>query len=300
MGKLNMEAVYAAKAKLERQGSNVSFDKLVNGKNVRRILWPKGDQDLCYSEGYMHFGLGPEGKSSAVCRKTNTSKETCPICDYIHQLQMSKNANDKKLAEAIKARKRVFMNVIDRDSGTEEIKVLPVGLTVQRAIVSILCDPDYGDITDPTEGRDITIKRSGQGLNTEYTVLPKPNTSPASTTLTPQQIEENMADLEAFWAIPSIEDMEKLIYGTDDSTDSDEPRNQSGMAKTTADYDEMTLDELIALCDQRNIRLPDNVSKLKLVSLLLQYDEDNSTPRSNLSSGDEVKSAIVNALNRRK
>lgn len=302
MGKLNMAAVQAAKVKLERQGGErIPFDKLANGKNVRRILWPKGDRDLCYSEGYIHFGLGEDGKTSMVCRKTRDSKARCPICEFIDQLQMSKDKNDKKLAEAIKPRKRVYMNVIDRDSDSDkdELKVLPVGLTIQKAIVAILCDPDYGDITDPIEGRDVTIKRTGQGLNTEYTVLPKPNPSPASTNLTPEQLEEQMADLEAFWSAPSIEDMEKVLYG-EDSDDDGEPRNMSGAARNanSDDYDDMELDDLKALCEKRGIRMPEKISKLKLIALLSQNDEDNGDSSDDDESG--VKSAIANALSRRK
>lgn len=301
MGKLNLEAIQAVKARLERQGgSGLAFDKLVNGKNVRRILWPKGNNDICFSEGYIHFGLGDDGKTSMVCRKTKDSKAHCPVCDYISKLQMSKDKNDKKLAETIKARKRVYFNVIDRDSDndTDELKVLPVGLTVQKQIVAILCDPDYGDITDFAEGRDVTIKRTGQGLNTEYSVLPKPNASPASTNLTAEHIEEQMADLDAFWSIPSVEDMEKVLYG-EDGDDEYEPRNKSGLAKTANDdeYDDMELDELKALCEKRGIAIPEKISKLRLITLLTQYDENPSAETTESESG--VRSLINSALSRR-
>lgn len=299
MGKLNMEAIQAAKAKLERQGgSGVAFDKLVNGKNVRRILWPKGNRDLCYTEGYIHYGLGDEGRDSIVCRKTFDSHERCPVCEYIAQLQRSKDKGDKKLADAIKPRKRVYFNVIDRDSDNDagdELKILGVGLTVQKQIVAIMCDPDYGDITDPTDGRDITIKRTGQGLNTEYSVLPKPTSTMASETLSPEELEEQMADLDALWNIPSIEDAEKLVYG-EDGDDDYEPRNSSGNARNAQDtdeYDDMELDELKELCKQRGIQLPDKITKLKLIALLTQDDDDGEDTSS-------VKSAIASALSRRR
>lgn len=306
MGKLNMEAVQAAKARLERQGgggSNVPFDKLVNGKNVRRILWPKGDKELCYSEGFIHFGLGPEGKTSVVCRKTHDSHEYCPVCDYITQLQKSTDKNDKKLAESLKARKRVFFNVLDRD-GDDELRIMPTGLTVQKQIIAILCDPDYGDITDPLNGRDVTIKRSGQGLNTEYTVLPKPITSPASTNYTPEQLEERMADLDSFWNLPSVEDAEKAIYGEDGAPS--EPRNESGYAQNASsksdDYDDMEVDELMVLCKRRGIPIPERASKLRLVALLTQYDEGDAdgVRTAAPSSSEGVKTAIADALNRRR
>ena len=184
MGKLNMDLIRQAKQRLERQGSNASFDKLANGKNVRRILFPKGNKEMPYSEGYMPFGLGEDGKTSMVCRKTAGANHNCPICNYIKELQQSKNPVDKKLADAIKARKRVYFNVLDRDNIDEEnneIKIMVVGLKLQRDIINILCDPDYGDITDFDEGREVTIKRTGQGLNTEYNILPRPKATPAST-----------------------------------------------------------------------------------------------------------------------
>ena len=291
-----MEAIQAERQRLERQGSNAQWDKLQNGKNIRRVLWPKGDKDLCYSEGSIHFGLGEDGKTSLVCRKTLNPNSHCPVCDYINKLQQSKDLNDKKLADSLRARKRVYFNVIDRDSisGQDEIKIMAVGTTVQKQIIAILCDPDYGDITDFDEGIDITIKRTGQLLNTEYTVLPKRDRTPASTTMTKEQIEEAMPDLDAFWVIPSVEDMEKVLYG--DDTEDFEPQKSRGDSDDATDYDDMELDELKELCEQRGIELPEKVSKLKLILLLTQNDSNNGTT----SEEDDVRSAISSALNRRK
>ena len=300
MGKLNMEAVQKARARLERQGNNAAFDKLSNGKNVRRLLWPKGNKDLCYSEGYIHFGLGEDGKTSMVCRKTENQSNRCPVCEYINELQKSRDKNDKTLAERLKGKKRVYMNVLDRDSESgDEIKILACGLTVQKQIIAILCDPDYGDITDFDEGIDITIKRTGQGLNTEYTVLPKRDRTPASTTMTKEELEEAMPDLDELWRVPSVEDMENLLYG---ETDDSEPKKLSGSVEDDdSEYDDMELDELKALCEKRGIDMPEKVSKLKLIALLTQQDEEGGDDELPFDSeADKVKSAINDALNRRK
>ena len=84
MGKLNMDAM---KEKLNSEnnsrGYNAEYDSLQVGKNVRRVLWPKGESDSFYSEGYLHFGLGDYGKTVVTCPKTFNSKEKCPICEYV-------------------------------------------------------------------------------------------------------------------------------------------------------------------------------------------------------------------------
>lgn len=308
MGKLNMEAIQKAKQRLERQGggNGAAFDKIVSGKNIRRILWPKGDNEICYTEGSIHFGLGEDGKTSMVCRKTANPNNRCPICEYMNTLQRSKNKIDKKLADTIKPRKRIYFNVLDRDNkidGEEEIKIMAVGVTVQRQIVGILCDPDYGDITDFETGRDITIRRSGQGLNTEYSTMPKPQPTPASTTMTKEEIENAMPDLDALWNIPSIEDMENFLNGENGDDEDFDPQSTEGDARNTYDeddYDDMELSELKELCIQRDIQLPEKISKLKLIALLTQYDSQNSDDSEEDDDGDDVKSAISSALNRRK
>ena len=165
-------------------------------------------------------------------------------------------------------------------------------------------DPDYGDITDFDEGREVTIKRTGQGLNTEYNILPRPKATPASTKLTKEELEDAMPDLDAMWNIPSEEDMENLLYGEDSIGDN--PKSLEGSSNNADDsdeYDDMELSELKELCIKRNISLPEKVTKLKLIALLTQYDTNSSSDDFegyDEDSGDEVKSAIAGALNKRK
>ena len=108
-----------------------------------------------------------------------------------------------------------------------------------------------------------------------------------------------MPDLDAMWNIPSEEDMENLLYGEESMED--EPRSLEGSSESADEYDDMELNDLKDLCVKRNIPLPEKVSKLKLIALLTQYDnssEDNEEYSED--SGDEVKSAIAGALNKRR
>lgn len=311
MGKLNMDAM---KTKLDAESqsnySNADYDKLQQGKNVRRVLWPKGDKDSFYSEGYIHFGLGADGKSVATCPKTWGSKEKCPICEYVEELQKSKSKEDKKLADDIKAKRRIYINVISRDDDEETPKVLPIGVTILKGLLETICDADYGDITDPEEGRDVTITRKGQGMKTEYSVLPKPKSSEVSETQTPEEIEEEMTDLDSLFVKKSYEELEAILNGGDDeesgeSGDDEEEENS---------YDEMDMDKLTELCEERGIKVPTKPNRLKLVALLTQYDEaaseedsneDESEPEDESGDdgedeGDDVKDAIAAALAKRK
>jgi hypothetical protein len=66
---------------------------------------------------------------------------------------------------------------IEEDSGPF---IFTPGIKVMQAIATLISDPDYGDVMDVNEGRDITLKRVGEGLKTEYSVVPRANPSPLS------------------------------------------------------------------------------------------------------------------------
>lgn len=302
MGKLNMDEMKSRlDAESQQNYSNTDYDKLQQGKNVRRVLWPKGDKDSFYSEGYLHFGLGADGKSVATCPKTWGSKEKCPICEYVDQLQASKNKDDQKLAKDIKAKRRIYINVLNRDDEEETPKVLPIGVTILKGLLETICDADYGDITDPEDGRDITITRKGQGLKTEYSVLPKPKSSEVSESQTPEEIEEAMTDLDSLFIKKSYEELQAILDGEDVDSDDEDDDEDAG------EYDEMDVDELTELCEERGIKVPTKANRLKLIALLTQYDESegedtDGTDEDDNDSDDEdddVKNEIAAALAKR-
>lgn len=270
MGKLNMNAAKKKADDLKRSGGmGADYDKLEKGKNVRRVLPPKGDNDVFWAEGYLHFQLGDDGKTTATCLETYGEGKKCPICQYVEQLKKSKRPEDKKLADQIKRTKRTYIAVLNRDAEEEKPLVLPVGQTIMKAIVDLICDPDYGDITDFEEGRDITITKTGSGLGTEYSVIAKPKTSICSEDYTPEELDELLPDLENIFIRRSAEELQAILDG-EELSESDEEDNGN------IDYDELELDGLEMLCKERGIKLPPKSTKLKLITLLERYDESES------------------------
>ena len=270
MGKLNMEAMKAKLDSESRSGNynNAEYDKLKQGKNVRRILWPKGNSDSFYSEGFLHFNLGEDGNTVVTCPKTFGNKERCPICEYVEELQKSKNKEDAKLASKLKATRKIYVNTISRDDDEETPKVLPIGVTVLKGLLEAICDPDYGDITDPDEGRDVTITRKGEGMKTEYSVLIKPKASIVSDELSASEIEDEMTDLDSLFVKKSYEELQDILNGESlEDDEEDEEDNDS--------YDDMSIDELVEICEDRGIKIPAKANKLKLVTLLNKYDSEH-------------------------
>ena len=306
MGKIDLDLMRRKREEMSKGGGggNYEFDKLESGKNVRRVLFPKGTSKTYFEEGFLHFGLGENGKTVATCPQTfdiwESNEEVgkdgkkvkrvkkparkCPICEEVARLKASKDKEDKKLADKLKATKRIYVNVINREEEEEKVMVLPIGVTICKALLDFVCDPDYGDVTDYTEGRDVTITKTGKGLSTEYTVIPKPKASLASEEMSEEELDEKMVDLKSLFSEKSYEELEALLNGeeyddSDDSDDSDDEDDEDDEDDDSDDdeglYDELELKELEKLCKKRKIKLPAKPSKLKLIALLEDYDENS-------------------------
>jgi hypothetical protein len=72
---------------------------------------------------------------------------------------------------------RTFAPVVIRGQESEGVKFWGFGKTVYQEILAIIADPDYGDITDENEGRDVVIEIVEEAGKTypETRIRVKPN-----------------------------------------------------------------------------------------------------------------------------
>lgn len=102
----------------------------------------------------------------------------------------------KELYESWRARRSVLVNVIDiQDSANQDPQILELTGTTWGAILDIYTEWGAAgkDITDPTDGINLVITRTGKGLNTNYTVQPAPTSAPLS-----PAILNKVTDLDEF------------------------------------------------------------------------------------------------------
>ena len=90
-----------------------------------------------------------------------------------------------KVKSFMEPKLRTFVPVIVRGEEGEGVRFWGFGKTVYQEILGYIAkDPDYGDITDPTSGRDLTIEyKSKNKIGTTYpttTIRVKPSETPLS------------------------------------------------------------------------------------------------------------------------
>lgn len=139
------------------------------GRSVIRILPPVGDMEFFFAEVGRHY------EQRQYCPTITTDgEEDCPICELNEKLYQ---AGEKDAAATFRVSRAFWMNIIDRGSEDTGPQIYTPGVRVFQNLVSLIGDADFGDITDEEDGFDIKIDRVGQGIETEYTVMPMRNPS---------------------------------------------------------------------------------------------------------------------------
>lgn len=154
-------------------GGGKGFWSPKQGRNVIRILPPVKTMEYFFQEVGRH-NLSPDGKKKVYCPSFTSGGELeCPVCEIVKELRDAGDKGSDDMAKQLSIRKMYWMNIINRDDQNAGPLIYTPGVTVFGDIVSLVQDPDYGDIYDVDEGIDIIIERKGSGMQTEYSVKPR-------------------------------------------------------------------------------------------------------------------------------
>ncbi|HEY4430640.1 MAG TPA: hypothetical protein VGN87_06335 [Paenibacillus sp.] len=267
MGKLDVSALAARLTELNSNsggngsGGGISWLNLKDGRNVIRILPPKGD-GVFAKEVFVHFGVNKTEENKrgtmVVCPKTHGDNKPCPVCDVVAEMRkLSKKKDDKydKMARELNKKTRVYYNVIDRaddldtfekkevdgkekwfnadDEEETPIKVFGSGIGIYKALLALIIDPEYGDITDEDEGLDIIITKSGTGYNTKYEVKSVRKESVIGF----DNWEEESHDLNPLAKAKSYDEIDAILNGEEpeDKDDDDEEEDEKEEKPKKAD-----------------------------------------------------------------
>lgn len=178
-GMSTKEKMLARKKKLESKGSGSGLIFPKEGSLRVRIKSPGDDQELGM-EIVQFYIQGVGGVISPA-----TFDEPCPFMDKYQELKQSKDDDDKELAKQLIPRRRyVIGGLVYKDDQGKEIdyegkdKGILIPASIYQDIIDLYLDEDEaGDMTDPIDGYDIKITRSGSGkFDTTYSVRQCKNT----------------------------------------------------------------------------------------------------------------------------
>ena len=208
--------INAIKSKLTQLQSTTStkdnFWKPEPGQQVVRIVPYKHNKDNPFMELYFHYNLG--GNKTYLSPATFGRPD--PVEEFSNKLKSTGNKDEWVQGKRLEPKMRTFVPVVVRGREDEGVKFWGFGKTVYQELLSVIADPDYGDITDAMNGRDIGIERQTPAeAGNQYgktTVRVKPNqTKLVEDSEALENLLNNQANITELYTEPSYDDLKEAL-----------------------------------------------------------------------------------------
>ena len=125
---------------------------------IRTIrIVPTSDGDP-FKEMWFHYNVEKGWLSYAP---SATYSDECPVCEFASQLMArgcdNNDDHSKKVAKSLFVRQRFFSPVMVRGEEEKGVRVWGYGKTAYENLLTLVLNPEYGDITDTETGTDLTM-----------------------------------------------------------------------------------------------------------------------------------------------
>ena len=162
------------------------------------------------------------------------------------------NKDSYKTYKSLAAKIRYYSPVLIRGEEDQGVKLWGYGTTIYENLLEKYVDPDWGDLSDPKTGRDLTVwtvPKGAAGNDTEYD-KPKMDVSPKESLLLPKKsdivklLEEmpNYLNDGVTFPVKSYQELMEVVRKLSD-VDEDESDSTSYSASTIEESDEDSDDD---------------------------------------------------------
>ena len=139
-----------------------------------------------------------------------------PVAEFADKLKSTGNKDEWIQGKRLEPKMRTFAPVVVRGKESEGVKFWGFGKTVYQELLSVIADPDYGDITEAMAGRDIMIERQTPAeAGNQYgktTVRVKPNQTPITEDKEVlESILTSQSNLTELYTEPTYDELKEVL-----------------------------------------------------------------------------------------
>jgi hypothetical protein len=271
----NIDAIRARLNKL--QGTQKTADSLWKptvGKHQIRLVPYKFNKDIPFIELYFHYNINNKSYLSPA-----SFGRPDPIVEFAEKLKRMGGKDDYREAKKMEPKLRTFVPVIVRGQESEGVKFWGFGKTVYQELLGYFADPDYGDLSDPINGRDIVVDYAAAEGGASYpttTIRVKPTTTKLHEN--DEKIKEligNEKEITTIYSELSYDELKKILENWLAGNTTDEGA-QSATQETLVAKTEKSVSDSFDF-DTKPHQLDDEIPQ-KATQQELPWDETPSTP----------------------
>ena len=231
----------AIRKKLDRLNGNnknrsTTWRPTEGEEHTVRLLSFQDNDGQPFKELWFYYNIGKE----RGLLSPNQFGDPDPIQELITSLREEGSKESYELAKKLYPKMRTYAPVIVRGEEDKGVQIWGFGKMVYQALLGLMLDEDYGDITDPTEGRDIKVVCSKQpGKKWAMTeVRPRGKQSKLSSDVAhAKEWLDNIPDISDLYQCKSYDELTKIVNdwlneGESDSEDSSDSDSSDTPVKT--------------------------------------------------------------------
>jgi hypothetical protein len=212
---INVDAIKNRLKSLQSNESSVKKTddvwKPAPGAHTVRIVPYMHNRENPFIEMYFHYNVGKKTYLSPV-----TFGKPDPIVEFAEKLKQTGSKEDWIMGRKLEPKMRVHVPVIVRGQENEGVKFWGFGTTVYQELLAYIADPDYGDITDMQNGRDITVEvktpeETGKNFQTT-TIRIKPKETPVTTDKAVVDLIKNQKQITEIFKEQTYEDLKLALH----------------------------------------------------------------------------------------
>ena len=209
------------------------------GKTQIRIVPYSFNKDNPFIELFFHYNLNNRSYLSPI-----SFGRPDPIEEFAQKLKSTGSKDDYRLGKKVEAKMRTYAPIVVRGEETQGVRFWGFGKTVYQELLSIIADPDYGDITDAVSGRDIavefkTAEETGKSFPST-TIRVKPNQTPITEDASLlESINETQKNITDIYQERSYDELTEALneYLSGSSEDESEDSSDSETNETAKTFD---------------------------------------------------------------
>ena len=208
------------------------------GNQLVRIVPYKFNKDNPFIELYFHYDLGGKNYLSPI-----SFGRPDPIEEFAQKLKSTGSKEDYRLGKKVEAKMRTYAPVVVRGEENQGVKFWGFGKTVYQELLSIIADPDYGDITDSVSGRDVAVEfKTAEETGASFpstSIRVKPNQTPITEDASLlESLTENQKNITDIYQEQSYEDLTQALndYLQGGSTTEEESKEEKKVDTKATTY----------------------------------------------------------------
>lgn len=181
------------------------------GTHTIRIVPYIHNKENPFIELYFHYNVGKKSYLSPM-----TFGKPDPIVEFSEKLKSNGSKEDWLMGRKLEPKMRIYVPVLVRGEESEGVKFWGFGTSVYQELLAYISDPDYGDITDMKNGRDVTVEvktpeETGKNFQTT-TIRIKPKETPVTTDKQVLDMIKNQKEITEIFKEQTYEDLKLALH----------------------------------------------------------------------------------------